>query len=741
MSSQNNSSSDDDTFGVIAMGAFLLVATILFVPLFLISLPMASVLSEVIKEKNGLFKYGVTLFIFALIYGVMFGVPEVYDGSIFTLFRGDSEELFYWVMNELPGKLGEKFSYPVSFKKYLWLSFPVGVLSSLVFNYRDSKKKKNSREMFERETGSIFSAFIFFASFLSYPYFFVAKKLSIFCRRIFSSNLRSRAFFFLSLSVFYFLVYLTFGNPLTWYMNFGYLLNKAMVIFEYVNPVLVGIIKEYFFLGALLSPVIMYFRRDELSLSVSNEPLVVKERVRDQGVYVGMDQRSDPVVLSDSQLNHHMHVVGASGFGKTTFLLNVIKEKVDRGEGVIFVDLKGDIDTVCEITTYAYEAGRLDEFDFFSISEDFLEVSKGIALFDTGNAVEIKDKIMGAFSYDNEYYKKRIESFLNLTLRALVNLRDQQGIPFDLDSIYELLLGFEYLEDLKEKVSDPIIKRDLESLIADKRLKEDLTGLKSDIEGLMKTDFGGLISKTGEISLYESMRDSKIVYLHLDSQRYETSAERLGKIILQDIKAASAKIVTTTTKAERAPITLIVDEFANLATEQFVGFLNRARASNIGIIVAHQELSDLEVFSPVVRDQIMANTSTLVSFLQKLPTSAEMIAGIGGTYRTEKETSQINEEGLLFKTSEKTGMGSLREVEEYVIHPNLIKELSPGECFMISKYPRHKISKVFVNFLNYQHMNKDELLFVLQKINGKRQREEIEQNRPIETVDSQGDWL
>ena len=172
-----------------------------------------------------------------------------------------------------------------------------------------------------------------------------------------------------------------------------------------------------------------------------------------------------------------------------------------------------------------------------------------------------------------------------------------------------------------------------------------------------------------------------------------------------------------------------------------MGFLNRARASNIGIIVAHQELSDLEVFSPVVRDQIMTNTSTLVSFLQKLPASAEMIAGIGGTYRTEKETSQINEEGLLFKTSEKTGMGSLREVEEYVIHPNLIKELSPGECFMISKYPSHKISKVFVNYLNYQHMNKDELLFVLEKINGKRRRVEITQTESYEKLESQGDWL
>jgi hypothetical protein len=91
---------------------------------------------------------------------------------------------------------------------------------------------------------------------------------------------------------------------------------------------------------------------------------------------------------------------------------------------------------------------------------------------------------------------------------------------------------------------------------------------------------------------------------------------------------------------------------------------------------------------------VMTNTSTLFSFLQKLPKSAETIAGIAGTYKTEKETEQTGEEGLFFKTKEKTGMGSIREVEEYLIHPNMIKELMRGECFMVSKYPYSRIAYV-----------------------------------------------
>ena len=385
----------------------------------------------------------------------------------------------------------------------------------------------------------------------------------------------------------------------------------------------------------MIFPLVWWNTKNKYALDLKPAPALVTSlgnSFRDGSVRVGSDQNNKEVILTPEMLNHHVHVVGASGFGKTTFLLNIIKEKIDSGEGLVFVDLKGDIDTVCEIVTFVANANRLDDFEFFSISEDFLEVSKGISLFDNGNALEIKDKIMGAFNYDHDYYKKRIESFLTLSLRALVYLRDSKGERFDLDSIYKLILGFEHIEILADSIDNDDMKRDLLGLIADKKLKEDLTGLRADIEGLIKTDFGHLFSKSGGINFYDSIRQSKIVFIHLDSQRYEASAEKLGRLILQDIKTASAKIVTTIASCDRRPFTLIVDEFANLATEQFVGFLNRARASGIGIVIAHQELSDLEAFSSVVKDQIMTNTSTLISFLQKLPKSAESPVDATVTY-------------------------------------------------------------------------------------------------------------
>jgi len=185
-----------------------------------------------------------------------------------------------------------------------------------------------------------------------------------------------------------------------------------------------------------------------------------------------------------------------------------------------------------------------------------------------------------------------------------------------------------------------------------------------------------------------------IVYVLLDSQRYGESAKKLGKLILQDLKSASSKIIEEIPKDQRVPCAIIIDEFADLATEQFVGFLNRARGSKLGIVIAHQEMSDLEALSPTIRDQIMGNTATTVSFLQKLPESAERLAAIAGTKSTLKTTKQLTKEGFLIKSRTYTGQESEREVEEFIIHPNVFKNLQVGECVIIGKYPQAWNKKV-----------------------------------------------
>ena len=285
-------------------------------------------------------------------------------------------------------------------------------------------------------------------------------------------------------------------------------------------------------------------------------------------------------------------------------------------------------------------------------------------------------------------------------LRGLTCLRDRKGQPFDLGTILSCITDqnqiTRVIDDLPE--TETQVREELEGLHRHLGKHENLKalqGLKSQLESLLLSDFGHLLrAHDGGIDLFEAIRHHKIVYLLLDSRTYGESSRALGKIILQDLKAASARVDNEIPRAERKSFAVIVDEFADMATEDFVGFLDRARSSKIGVVVAHQEIADLSRISPEFAQRLMNSTSTLFAFLQKLPDSSELIAGVAGTRKTREVTEQAETDWLFGER--KTGMKSIKEVDEFVIHPNVIRSLNVGECVMVQKYPRSKSAVVRV---------------------------------------------
>lgn len=411
------------------------------------------------------------------------------------------------------------------------------------------------------------------------------------------------------------------------------------------------------------------------------------------------------VFLTIPMLQHHVHVVGASGYGKSTLLSHLISHHVRHELGLIFVDLKADWETTREIMMMCDGAGRIPSLKILDLSRPELSLSYNPCR--RGNATEIKDKIIGAFAWESEYYKNVAQSFLLTCLRGLVFLRDQKRLGFTLADIHACTTGPDALVALEMALNEALAPLELRESINElaQRLRsresqKELQGLKTQLEMLLHSEFGeALKSDRRGIDFYDAIRDQEIVYVLLDSQTYGETARKLGRLILQDLKSCSGEISTRVPSTERVHCTIIVDEFADLATEQFVGLLNRARSSKLGIVIAHQELADLEASGiSGLRDQVMANTATTVAFLQKNPESAERIASLAGTKTVLKRTRQLAEQAFLLWTEKQyTGVESEREVEEFVIHPNLIKRMTRGECVIVGKYPNAWHEHVFVN--------------------------------------------
>ncbi|MDZ4660045.1 MAG: TraM recognition domain-containing protein [Pseudomonadota bacterium] len=394
-------------------------------------------------------------------------------------------------------------------------------------------------------------------------------------------------------------------------------------------------------------------------------------------------------VLTDGQLNHHVHVVGASGYGKTVLLSHIIHERIHQGKGLLYIDLKGDSETLKKFSGFARECDREKDLQIFSLAD--ATISKAYNLVGTGTANQIRDRLMLSLIWSEEYYKNQSASFLLKLLIGLCWLRDNKKLSVTLSLILECCLKVDKLLGLGSQV--PLAEERIKFLfedsvvfLEDKENFKSLQGLRAQIESLVFSDFGGLLSdNTDGIDLFKSVNDSKITFIFLDTRRYGESAKAVGKFIIQDLKATSARVDAEITSEKRKSFSVIIDEFADLAQEDFIGFLDRARSSRFSVVVAHQELSDLQRISPEFARRLSGNTSTMYAFLQKGPESAEMISGMAGTRTVWKKTVKA-ERWWLFDV--RSGESSLREVEEFNIHPNRIKSLEVGECVCIKKYPR-----------------------------------------------------
>lgn len=394
--------------------------------------------------------------------------------------------------------------------------------------------------------------------------------------------------------------------------------------------------------------------------------------------------------LSWKDINHHIHILGQPGSGKSVLLRNFYAYKIMNDEGLLMIDLKADLDVLTEMKAFAQAASREKDLVVIDLSKP--EASVGYNPLLRGGASELKDKIMSALDWSETYYQKVSERFLLHIFNALVVVRDVQGLVPTLSDVYECLNYPEALEVLSTKIAtdNPRVSKDileLERELRDRRVHAELSGLRTDIEVMLKSNFGSILLDPNSIDLYEAIQAKKVILVQLDGQTYRQTAVRFGRLLISDLRAASGAIVSNISKSSRPKFTVIVDEFADIVSneamsEGFVSLLNRCRGSGIGVIIAHQSLGDFK--EERSRTQVLDSTETTISFTQKDPNTCEILASIVGTKDKVSVTEQTD---TFFGFGVKTGRGTEKLTQEFIFHPNEFRNLNVGEAIYIAKRP------------------------------------------------------
>jgi type IV secretory pathway TraG/TraD family ATPase VirD4 len=130
------------------------------------------------------------------------------------------------------------------------------------------------------------------------------------------------------------------------------------------------------------------------------------------------------------------------------------------------------------------------------------------------------------------------------------------------------------------------------------------------------------------------------------------------------------------------PALIAIDEFSAIGADHVIALLARGREPRTPVLVATQELADLDRVAVGFKDQVLGVTAIKIVHRQDVPGSAQTIAQMAGTEEVWVETRQTG--GRLLGGYD-TGRGTRRRAERFIVHPNEIKTLRTGEAVVISK--------------------------------------------------------
>ncbi len=186
----------------------------------------------------------------------------------------------------------------------------------------------------------------------------------------------------------------------------------------------------------------------------------------------------------------------------------------------------------------ACQAGREEDFWYFDLRRPLESHTYSPLL--NGTANEQVDKIMAALRWDNEYYRTQSKSVL---LRILRSLR-ATGVPYTLEDVLAALSEPAALRTLASEVHDPARRDELEHVAGRwKEYQVETSGLRSQLEALLMTDFGQLLkAPLPTLDLAEAYRSGAIVYFALPVARFPETAPLVAKLVISDLNSVAGMV-------------------------------------------------------------------------------------------------------------------------------------------------------------------------------------------------------
>ncbi len=314
------------------------------------------------------------------------------------------------------------------------------------------------------------------------------------------------------------------------------------------------------------------------------------------------------VTVSPEQRLRHMHIIGATGTGKSTLFLNLIAQDIENNLGVAVLDPHGDL--IERILGYIPEE-RFN--DVILIDPSDADFPVGLNILTAYSEIEknlLSSDLVSVFRRLSTTWGDQMTSVLGNAILALLE-SESGGTLIDLR---RFLIEPDFRKRFLETVKDPAVVYYWHKefpIVTGKSLGPILTRLDTFLRPKL---IRNMVAQKQGLNFEEIINTKKIFLAKLSQGLVgEENAYLLGTFIVSKIhQAAMARQARSV--SERESFFLYIDEFHNFITPSMAALLGGVRKYHLGLILAHQELRQLMSRDSEVGNSVISNPGTRICF-------------------------------------------------------------------------------------------------------------------------------
>ena len=317
--------------------------------------------------------------------------------------------------------------------------------------------------------------------------------------------------------------------------------------------------------------------------------------------------RSTLVRLNEEEQSRHLHVLGSTGEGKSTFLANLMLQHLEAGHGLALVDPHGGL--VSEVLS-RLPASRNSDVIYLDPGEARGCVPMNVLAATTdGERQVLAADLSSILRRHVQSWGDQIEGLLAASLSALLESVENATLI----DLRRVLVDVAFRADVLRRVTDPETLFYWDNIFP-------RTGTRSVAPLLTRLDtflrakpVRSIVAKRSKsIDMKELLQGGVLLARLAQGSIGEANAYILGGLLTARI--AQAALARSEVREVAHPLfVLCLDEAHALSTASLAGILSGGRKFGLGAVLCHQEWEQWRQ-SPEIASALLANAHTRVFF-------------------------------------------------------------------------------------------------------------------------------